>query len=212
MVALLSCFNVSLESSRLEPRSRGEGFSRSGPTESVSSSSPGLTMSPFHCLDRIWSRLGKRDVNNLNVFKAERKGFKAASLLKSGVLLLFLRFKAAGRLIVLICGYWGSLLVKEPKGIAIWNDYSLFKRTSILYGLSLKLARISSTVNEAVFFYGRFFFLSWSFLSITRGGERKKGQILTPSGEKKMVLVFYFPNPAATRGTRTSATHCFNLL
>lgn len=29
--------------------------------------------------------------------------------------------------------FGGSLLVRKHKGIAIWNDYSLFKRTNILY-------------------------------------------------------------------------------
>lgn len=106
----------------------------------------------------------------------------------------------------------GLLLVKGPGGIAIWNDYSLFKRTSVLYGSSLKLARVSSSVNEAVFFYGPvflflFFFLSLSrrFLSITREErERKrKSERERPSTEDKVqnkirVLVFYFPNLAAT--------------
>lgn len=85
----------------------------------------------------------------------------------------------------------GLLLVKGPGGIAIWNDYSLFKRTSVLYGSSLKLARVSSSVNEAVFFYGPVFLFSFfsffksafSFHNKRRERERERER---PSTEDKM--------------------------
>lgn len=48
----------------------------SRPTESAKHLhySPALTMSSFQCLDRIWPRLGKRDVNTFNVLRVSVRG------------------------------------------------------------------------------------------------------------------------------------------